>query len=222
MIVIMKFIQYIQTKSKGFGQMLFFMGLIILVIAVSFDSLGVGISYGMRKIHVPMSSLFIIMLCSGMVVMVAMSIGHLITQVISPQHASMLGGIILILLGLFSLGNAIRAQQPEQTTTKADHQLTTVLMSPDQADWDQSGIISPYEALLLGFALSLDAFGSGICASIIGYSPFITALSISLMSGLFVFSGLKLGLFLAENKRFKKVAFIAPFLLIILGIINIF
>ena len=39
------------------------------------------------------------------------------------------------------------------------------------ADIDKSGVINGIEAVLLGFALSIDAFGAGIGAAILGFSP---------------------------------------------------
>jgi len=202
--------------------MLFYTGLAFLVIAVSLDGFGVGISYGMRKIIVPNIALLIIMLCSGIVILISMTVGHMLHQVISPQNASILGGVILILLGLFSLVNLIRSKQTPDVSSRKEkvNRFTTILMKPDKADWDASGTISSNEALILGIALSLDAFGAGIGASIIGYSPIITPILISLMSGLFVFSGLKIGLLLSKSKQMQKISFIAPLLLIILGILN--
>lgn len=206
--------------------MLFYTGLAFLIIAVSLDGFGVGISYGMRKIRVPLMALLIIMLCSGTVVLISMTIGHMLNHVISPQIASMLGGFILIFLGLFSLMNIIRLKTSSKeasktSTSEKENRFTTIITTPDRADWDESGNISPNEALLLGVALSLDAFGAGIGASIIGYSPIMTPILISLMSGLFVFSGMKIGLFLSKSKQMQQISFIAPLLLIILGILNI-
>src|SRR5699024_12408710 len=94
--------------SKGFGCMLFYTGLIFLVFAVSLDGFGVGVTYGMRKIHVPYSALFIIMLCSGIFVLLSMTIGNLLSTFISPHIAKIIGGCILISLGIFSLFNIIR------------------------------------------------------------------------------------------------------------------
>src|SRR5690625_3884374 len=94
--------------SKGFGCMLFYTGLIFLVIAVSLDGFGVGVTYGMRKIHVPYSALFIIMLCSGIFVLLSMTIGNMLSTFISPQIAKIIGGCILISLGVFSLFNILR------------------------------------------------------------------------------------------------------------------
>src|SRR5690625_1560956 len=88
--------------------MLFYTGLIFLVIAVSLDGFGVGVTYCMRKIHVPHSALFIIMLCSGIFVLLSMTIVNMLSTFISPQIAKIIGGCILISLGIFSLFNIMR------------------------------------------------------------------------------------------------------------------
>ncbi|MUK88985.1 sporulation membrane protein YtaF [Ornithinibacillus sp. L9] len=209
--------------------MLFYTGLLLLVIAVSLDGFGVGVSYGMRKIRVPMTALSIIMLCSGIVVLTSMLLGNMISSFISSDMANIIGGSILITLGLFSLINTIRSQIQKEDAVEASieestnkfHSLKTVLTTPDQADLDKSGIISASEAFLLGTALALDAFGAGIGAAIIGYSAILTAILIALMSGIFVHYGIKIGVILSHNKRMRRMSFIPPALLIALGILNL-
>src|SRR5690625_3747004 len=206
--------------------MLFYTGLIFLVIAVSLDGFGVGVTYGIRKIKVPFTALFIIMLCSGLVVLLSMTMGSMLSSLISPHLAKIFGGCILISLGIFSLYNIIRANDNPDDLNRHENNrsnvLKTVLTNPDQADLDSSGVISTHEALLLGLALALDAFGAGLGASIIGYSPLLTTLLISCMSGFFLFSGIKVGLFLSKSKQLQQMTFIPPLLLIMLGIYNIF
>lgn len=206
--------------------MLFYTGLFFLVIAVSLDGFGVGVTYGMRKIRVPLLALLIIMLCSGIIVLLAMTTGNVLRSFISPDSAQVLGGIILILLGSFSLYNIIRPKQESSASmenSKGNKQniFTTILTTPDKADLDKSGIISPNEAVLLGAALALDAFGAGIGASMLGYSPVITAVLIAFMSGLFVFLGIQTGMLLAKNKYMQRLTYVPPILLIALGMFNI-
>lgn len=204
--------------------MLYYTGLAFLVIAVSIDGLGVGITYGMQKIKVPIRAILIIMLCSGMVLLTSMTIGDLLQTFISVDMAQRIGGVILILIGLFSFINMILSKKSKRKEDKSSSKLDdikTVLTTPDQADLDESGNISIGEALLLGFALALDAFGAGIGASLLGYTPWITAVLIATMSGIFLYSGMKLGLFLSRNEKMKKLSFLAPTILIGLGIMNL-
>src|SRR5699024_580789 len=83
--------------------MIYYFKLLSIVIAVSLDSFGVGMTYGMRKIKVHFFPLLIIMCCSGMMVFVAMTIGNIISAYISSNITSSIGGSILIFLGLFML-----------------------------------------------------------------------------------------------------------------------
>jgi putative sporulation protein YtaF len=207
--------------------MLYYTGLFLLVIAVSIDGLGVGITYGMQKIKVPIRAILIIMFCSGIVLLTSMTIGSFLQNFISVDIAQSIGGVILISLGLFSLFNIIRSninkekKMKEESSTSKLKNITTVFATPDKADLDKSGNISIGEALILGFALALDAFGAGIGASLLGYIPWITALLIATMSGIFLFSGMKIGLFLAKHEKLQKLSFLAPTILIGLGVLNL-
>ncbi|MDY0409036.1 sporulation membrane protein YtaF [Virgibacillus soli] len=214
--------------------MLYYAGLLFLVIAVSIDGFGVGMTYGMRKIRVPFLGLCIIMSCSGAVVLLSMTLGDYLKSFISPHLAEVFGGIILISLGIFSFINAIRSQRnkdKEETTVvdsihgKEQHgkfkSVTSVFSTPDKADLDRSGIITAGEATILGTALAMDAFGAGFGAAIIGYAPWLTSILIAIMSGGFLYTGIKLGMILSKNKRLLNLAFIAPILLITIGVLNI-
>src|SRR5699024_2442777 len=156
------------------------------------------------------------MLCSVITVLLAMTIGSSLRSFISPSMAETLGGAILIALGIISLYNILLSERKKPSESKKQNILTTVLNTPDKADLDQSGTISANEALLLGTALALDAFGAGIGASMLGYSPALTSLLIACMSGLFVFCGIKIGMLLSKNKQLQHMSFIPPLLLITL------
>lgn len=198
-------------------------GLFLLVIAVSLDGLGVGISYGMKKTRIPLIAIVIIMLCSGFTVLVAMTVGGSLKLFLPPVLSEKIGGIILICLGLFTLINIVRTKIDHSAEVKKTTILTDmkkVLRSPLQADLDNSGNISKLEAALLGTALALDAFGAGIAASLMHYPASITALLVALMSGAFLIIGIKLGLLLSKYKTTKLVSYLPPLLLIGIGILN--
>lgn len=86
---------------------------------------------------------------------------------------------------------------------------------------DQSGTIAGMEAALLGIALSLDAFGAGIGAALIGYSPFLTAFIVSTMCVFFIELGLKIGFVYSNTSWVRKLSFLPGLLLILLGISKI-
>lgn len=179
-----------------------FISLLFLAFAVSLDSFGVGVTYGMRKITVPIRSILIIACCSGLVMLIAMSIGHGLSLLFTPEKAQITGGFILIGIGLWALINVYRHK-------------------PLMADFDQSGSISPIEAVVLGMALALDAFGAGIGAALIGFSPWITASFIAMMSGLLVNLGIRFGSLFAEAKWLGKTILLPGLILITLGIMKL-
>lgn len=215
------------------SQMVFYINLLFIVIAVSLDGFGVGVTYGMRKIRIPFKALLVIMLCSGIIVLISMMIGHLLRTIISPTVASMIGSTILIFIGIFVLFSIVRPGQRknyeqilnskmevDETANQLQH-FKSVLKDPFQADKDKSGTISVSEAFILGTALALDAFGAGLGAAMLGYSPFITAVLIATMSGLFVFSGIKIGFLLSQNRVIARLTFMPPLLLIGIGLFNL-
>ncbi|TXL65127.1 sporulation membrane protein YtaF [Cerasibacillus terrae] len=212
--------------------MLYYTGLLLLIIAVSMDGFGVGMTYGMRQTKVPILAISIIMCCSGIIVFLSMFIGDFLKQIMSPVFADILGGMILIGLGFFSLVNTIQSKKKavsEKTeTVKNSSQMNgkfvhvkTVFTTPEKADLDQSGVISSGEAFLLGLALALDAFGAGIGAAMIGYPPFLTAFSVAIMSGLFLQFGIHIGFFLTRNRYLKNLSFLPAIFLILIGLSNI-
>lgn len=215
--------------------LLFFVGLLLLTVAVSLDSFGLGISYGLSRIHVPFSAITIIMICSGLMVFLSMTVGNLLSTFFTPEVAKIIGGIILISIGIFNLINVIRSKKkskfpvtrrepyhPQEKQWKIHLQklgiIITILKEPEEADLDHSGIISKNEALLLGLALSLDALSVGLGAAMLGYPPIVCAIFVAIMSGLGVTLGIKLGYVLSQKRFVQQVAWLPPFLLISLGL----
>lgn len=201
--------------------------LLLLAFAVSLDSFSVGFTYGMRKMRIPFKSIIVIACCSALALMGAMGIGQIIETFISPKMAETMGGIILVLLGLWILFQFFR---PEKSKDLLPHEKTIVnfeikslglviniLRKPMSADFDQSGTITGIEAFMLGLALSLDAFGAGIGAVMLGFSPITLALTVAIMSSLFVFLGMKMGEIFSKNSIIQKFSFIPGILLILIG-----
>ncbi|MBN6887960.1 putative sporulation protein YtaF [Cytobacillus horneckiae] len=202
--------------------------LLILAVAVSLDSFSVGLTYGLRKMKIPIKSILIIACCSAFTLLISMGIGHTIARFISPAFADSLGGIILIVLGAWVLYQFFR---PEKVKEVLPHEkiivnfeikslglVINILRKPMAADIDKSGTITGIEAFLLGFALSLDAFGAGIGAAMLGYSPYYLAVSVAVMSSLFVFAGMRIGDVFSNVRWMQRCSFIPGLLLIIIGI----
>jgi putative sporulation protein YtaF len=209
-----------------------YISLVLLAFAVSLDSFSVGLTYGLRKMHMPLKSISIIACCSAVSLLLAMFVGTILTTFLSPVHAESIGGAILILLGIWVLYQFFKSNASEDPTLIGEKILfnleikslgvvINILRKPTEADFDKSGSITGLEAFFLGIALSLDAFGAGIGAALLGYSPWMMAVSVAMMSSLFVITGIKLGRIFSGVSWMNKFSFLPGVLLIIIGIIKI-
>lgn len=202
--------------------------IILLALAVSLDSFSVGFTYGLRKMRIPFKSIAIIACCSALTLTIAMLIGHLLQQVVSSEFAGKMGGVILIILGVWVIYQFFR---PEKEKDILPHEkviinleikslglVIHILKKPMSADFDKSGTITGVEAIMLGLALSLDSFGAGIGAAMLGYSPGYLALAVALLSSLLVFLGIKLGSYLSQITWLQRFTFLPGILLIIIGV----
>ncbi|GAE34102.1 membrane protein [Halalkalibacter akibai JCM 9157] len=207
------------------------LSLLAIALAVSLDSFGVGLTYGLRKMKLPWRSLLFIAGCSATSILIAMFFGNMIQTYLSPSFAESLGGIILIMIGAWALYQVYRPAKNE-VKTKGDEVILNfeikvlgvvirILRKPMVADFDNSGTITGREAFLLGVALSLDAFGAGIGAALIGFSPIWMAISVATMSALCVTLGMKSGNRFSDSKLMKKFSFIPGLLLIVIGIFSL-
>jgi putative sporulation protein YtaF len=221
--------------------------LLILALAVSLDGFSVGVMYGLRKIRLPLLSIVIISCCSGLIIYMSMQIGVLISRFINPVFATAIGGMILIGIGMWAVYQVMTQKKDSFEQGEAELALNAnlldasthtakeilyielkrwglviqILRRPSIADMDRSGYISSYEALLLGVALSLDAFGAGIGAALIGFTPWLTSAVIALASGAFLASGLHIGFKFSELSWIRRLSVFPGFVLIVMGILKL-
>ncbi|MED3563105.1 sporulation membrane protein YtaF [Bacillus xiapuensis] len=202
--------------------------LLILALALSLDSFSVGFTYGLRKMIMPVKSVLIIASCAGLSLLLAVSIGHGLAKILSPSITAGLGGFILIALGAGVIYQYFRPEKEKevqkQEKTIVNFEIRSlglainILKKPLSADFDQSGTITGIEALALGLALSLDSFGAGIGAAMLGFSPYYLAIAVAIMSPTFVLLGIKIGSLFHKYDWIQKFTFLPGVMLIIIGI----
>lgn len=210
-----------------------FASLAIIALAVSLDSFSVGITYGLRRMRLPFLSIMVIACCSSAMILVATGVARGLAASFSPEMAERLGGLILIGLGFWGLYQVVKEDGISPSRRNAPKKIQKkmwklelkrvgiviqVLRSPLEADMDRSGAISGLEAVLLGLALSLDAFGAGVGAGLIGFAPWLTALSIGVMSSLFLYLGMISAPLLIGARWTNRVAFLPALVLITIGL----
>ncbi|MDT2045225.1 sporulation membrane protein YtaF [Priestia aryabhattai] len=207
------------------------LSLILVAFAVSLDSFSVGLTYGLRKLKIPFKSILIIACCSAFTLTLAMFVGKMITHLFSPAALDTIGGIIFVLLGMWILYQFFRPEDEE--TAKLEEKIIfkveiksiglviNILKKPTTADLDKSGSITGVEALILGIALSLDAFGAGIAAALLGYSPIILAIAVAAMSFIFLTLGIQIGKWFSKLAWMRMFSFVPGVVLILMGIFRL-
>jgi putative sporulation protein YtaF len=203
---------------------------IMLGMAVSFDGFGVGFAYGLRRVHIPPLSLLIICISSALSVYTSMYAGSLAARLFSPQIASVIGGLMLMGVGLVivrqSLQEGVMTAEIKKPRPGAEGKgisyLSGMLRDPQMADFDQSGAITGKEAMVLGVALAMDAFGAGFGAAMMGFAPIPTSLAVGGTKLVLISAGLWLGRRYSQNVSGERAAVFAGLALMILGIAHLF
>ncbi len=209
------------------------LSLMLICLAISLDGFGVGMSYGLRKMKMPFLSFMVIGLCSFTVIFVSMTIGQWLQYWVTSELSSKIGATVLILIGGLTFWKMmVEKQKPsdilpvKEKPTYREFRWTIrmfglmihILRDPARADTDHSGHIVGTEAVMLGLALSLDAFGSGISLTLLGFAPLFTSLWVALTSIILLWAGIKVGRRFSSVGWFQRLSFLPAILLIGIGL----
>ena len=206
-------------------------------LALNLDSFAAGIAYGARKIQVPPLSLLIISLISMAAISVSMLAGKILIPYLPPEAAHRTGGLLLLCIGLWVLLQSRKAGHfppAEKAVPEEDAEpkimeirirpmglVVQILREPARADLDQSGIITPGEAIFLGLALAMDAFAAGFAVSMLGFSIGATALVVGTGHFCLAYAGITAGRLFAACRIGRHLAALPGWLLILLGLVKI-
>ena len=220
-----------------------FLHALILTISSSIDSLGIGITYGIRNTAISFIAKIILFAIAFMVSIISILLGCTFKDIFFPNIIEYIGSFILILMGIFifiqsvnkknisdkRINNLIDKKLNEQQKIysffiKCLGITVQILKNPTSSDFDKSNTIDAKEAVFLGLALSLDSFGVGMSFGMIENFTFYFPLFISLFQLFFLnfgnFLGKKLCNFSKIPDNFWSV--LSGILLIIIGLFKIF
>jgi putative sporulation protein YtaF len=218
--------------------------ILFLAIAISLDGFFVGVTYGIRRIKVSFLPLCVISLVSSTVITISLLLGSTLQTLISPWLSRVVGASILIVVGMLVLKETYKSMMVQKdvysgySIVYSEHSEITpkeiltwkikpfgiviqILKEPTRADFDFSGSISCFEAVFLGLALALDAFGAGFGAGMTGFSPLLIPACVGLTKFVFVSSGNYLG-GRFSNLLNSRTAYLPGAILIGLGILKLF
>ncbi len=94
--------------------------ILFLSLSMSLDAFGIGLSYGMRGIAVPLPARAVISLQSVLITASALLCGRQLTVLFSPQLASNLGVGLLCFMGLFLIVQSIKESSDDRKTVAVD------------------------------------------------------------------------------------------------------
>ena len=177
---------------------------IILAVSSSIDSLGIGITYGIKNTSISKFGRIILFIISYLITFIALLFGNSIKGIFSEFSTKLLGFAILFFMGLFIFIQGLRDDNVS-------------------ADFDNSNSIDYKEALFLGFALSLDSFDIGIGGGIIGISFSIFPFIVSVFQMFFLSFGNYLGKKLNNLSRLPNNVWsiISGVLLMFIGVLKL-
>ena len=184
----------------------------ILALSSSIDSLGIGITYGMKNTKISCWAKIVLFVISFFISLTSVWFGDMIKNIFTDFVTKLIGNLILIGMGIFMCFQAIRKENlpiskkdtfsnvisnnPEKIYSFFIDFLgitIKIIKNPTSSDFDASNSIDWKEAFFLGIALSLDCFCIGVGGSILGMNSFLFPLLIAIFQLVFLSIGSFLG-----------------------------
>lgn len=218
-----------------------FMDSLILAISSSIDSLGIGITYGIKSTKISITAKIILFIIAFIVSIFSIWFGNFLKLILPDFIALYIGSLILIFMGLFICLQCLRPNKKEinsenNNCISLDNEekvysffikflgiTIKIIKNPVSSDFDNSNSIDSKEALFLGLALSLDSFCIGIGFSIMNISSFLFPFLISCFQLFFLNIGNFIGrkLHNSSNLPDNVWSIISGILLVIIGVLKI-
>ena len=176
---------------------------LLLAISSSIDSLGIGVTYGLKRIKLKEWSKIILFCVSIFVTLMSVLASSILKNIFSDIFFKLIGTILLVFMGLVIV-------------FKTDNEEHTF-------DLDNSNDIDSKEAFILGLALSIDNFCIGISAISLGFNMFVFALIVACLQFTFLTLGNFLGMHLSNFKKIPQKIWtkISGILLILIGVFKL-
>lgn len=186
---------------------------IILAVSSSIDSLGIGITYGIRNTKISLIGKLILLLISIIITYISLFFGDFLKLFLPDFIEGFIGSGFFILIGSYICFQAL----------KSNTKTSNIFNDPISSDLDNSNIIDSKESLFLAIALSLDSFCIGICGSIIDINLIFFPFLVSGFQLLFLSLGNFIGSYINKFSNLPENIWsvISGLLLIAFGILKI-
>lgn len=195
---------------NGLGEdIMHWLTIVVIGVAANLDNLGISLAYGVKQSKITILSNLTIAFMSVIATYIAVIAGNTITEYISPHIASLLGSLLLCAIGLWTLlSTRFSKQKPVKNLEMLDER--------------KDHILSFKEAITLGSILSVNCLAGGIAIGANGISAVWTVISIGFFSIVTVAIGSHFGYMLTKTFIGKYSMSISGWLLILIGVYEIF
>ena len=181
--------------------------IVLLIISINLDSLGAGLVYGMQQKYFSHPLRFLICALSIIYSGASIILGQIMSTYMDYTLGKYLGITILLLMGIYSI---LRSLFSSNSSTPCN---------------TSSTIVRFWEAILLGFALSLDSIGASISFCLLGYGIMLLPFAIGLCQLLFLNIGLtcgqKISASISDTHLSKIISIIPGIILITLALLRL-
>lgn len=170
---------------------------IVLAISLSIDSLGIGLTYGLKNTKISTPAKIILFFISLIITTISINIGNALNNVL-PESASKLFSVLLLMgIGIYIIHQAINKKEKVEINKKQGKKIYSffikslgitvkIIKNPIFSDLDGSKIIDAKEAMFLGIATSIDSLCSGIGISMLGTTTFIFPFLVAMFQLIFL------------------------------------
>lgn len=159
----------------------------------SIDNLGVGLSYGVRKINVAFGKNLLIAIICFLMSMGGITFGVWLSTILPGMLPVIIGALLLFIIGIRIILLAKPQNKMDNNNEMQLKNVQDILRNPEEAHFKKSGEIGWGESVLLGVALSANALTNGVGAGLLGLSPLIISITAAIGSFITVWMGVKLG-----------------------------
>lgn len=210
---------------------------LILATSVSIDSLGIGISYGLKSTRLSIGAKIMLFTISIFVTSIAIILGQILVLCFPTEITKLIGSTILVFMGVWVI---IQSTSSKSSEIKSNIEITQpkvykffikylgitiqIIRDPSYSDIDKSQKIDIKEALCLGIAMSIDSLCIGISSVMIGLSFMFFPLLVATFQLFFLSIGKFIGSKIATSSKIPQNIWtiISGSLLILMGICKIF
>ena len=180
----------------------------LFLLAVSFDSLTAGLAYGSTRVHIkPVAGIFLVCIPSASIALMT-KIGSFLFAAIPDFALSILSFLLLFILGIEKLMESLIRYLADKYPVKVGNWacrirqmniIFTIYFSPEDANTQDTQVLSGKEAFFLSLALSLDSILTSMAFSGRLPSMLILFFLAALFHFLLFLAGFVFGLILARK-----------------------